>query len=120
MGSRNSILVVDDEKEIRILLARFLVRKGFTVWSASTLEEGIQIFRQDSPDIVLLDINLPDGNGLKEIKSFSQVKGQKIIVMSALDTIEVRNEAMKNGAYDFLSKPFNISKLNELVQNQIN
>jgi DNA-binding response OmpR family regulator len=112
----NLILIVDDETEIRILLARFLTRKGFTVLSAGTLQEGITIFRQKRPGIVFLDVNLPDGNSLKELKSFINITGKKIIIMSALDNQEVRNEAMNNGAYDFLSKPFNVSKLNELVQ----
>jgi DNA-binding response OmpR family regulator len=116
---KNLILVVDDEEEIRILLARFLTRKGFTVLSAGTLQEGISIFRERSPKIVFLDVNLPDGNGLKELKSFKQIKGKKIILMSAFDNQEIRTEAMNNGAFDFLSKPFTIFKLNELVKDQI-
>jgi DNA-binding response OmpR family regulator len=116
----NLILVVDDEEEIRILLARFLNRKGFTVLSAGTLQEGIHVFRQKSPEIVFLDMNLPDGNGLKELKSFNNpAKDNRIIMMSAFDNQEVRNEAMNNGAYDFLSKPFNVSELYKLVKNQI-
>jgi DNA-binding NtrC family response regulator len=117
----NLILVVDDEEGIRILLARFLTRKGYTVLSAGTLQEGIHIFRQKSPEIVFLDMNLPDGNGLKELKSFNvSANGNRVIMMSAFDNQEVRNEAMLNGAVDFLSKPFNVSKLNDLVKNQIN
>ena len=119
MTKENLILVVDDEVEIRTLLARFLTRKGFTVLSAGTLQEGIQIFQKQSPWMTFLDVNLPDGNGLKELKSFKIGIEKKIIMMSAFDNLEVRKEAMRNGAFDFLSKPFSISKLNELVQNQI-
>ncbi|WP_075351144.1 response regulator [Algoriphagus marinus] len=119
MTKENLILVVDDEVEIRTLLARFLTRKGFTVLSAGTLQEGIHLFRQKAPGMIFLDVNLPDGNGLKELKSFKNGYEKKIIMMSAFDNQEVRKEAMKNGAFDFLSKPFSISKLNELVQNQI-
>jgi DNA-binding NtrC family response regulator len=117
--NENLILIVDDEVEIRTLLVRFFTRKGFTVLSAGTLQEGIHIYKQKAPGMMFLDVNLPDGNGLKELKSFKNGKGKKIIMMSAFYNQEVRNEAMINGAYDFLSKPFNISKLNELVQNQI-
>jgi DNA-binding response OmpR family regulator len=112
----NLILIVDDSTEIRVVLSRFLTKKGFKVLSAGTLLEGVTIFRQMRPRIVFLDVNLPDGNSLKELKSFISFTGKKIIVMSALDNQEVRNEAMNNGAYDFLGKPFNLSQLNELVQ----
>ncbi|MFT4857380.1 MAG: DNA-binding response OmpR family regulator [Algoriphagus sp.] len=116
MTEENLILIVDDSTEIRGILARFLSKKGFTVLSAGTLQEGITIFRQKRPEIVFLDVYLPDGNSLKELRSFINVAGKKIIIMSALDNQEVRNEAINNGAYDFLSKPFNASKLVDLVQ----
>jgi DNA-binding response OmpR family regulator len=116
----NLILIVDDEEEIRSLLARFLTRKGFTVLAAGTLQEGIHISREKHPEIIFLDMNLPDGNGLKELKSFNDSSNNnKIIMMSAFDNQEIRNEALSNGAFDFLSKPFNISKLDALVQEQI-
>lgn len=120
MTKENLILIVDDEEEIRILLARFLIRKGFAVLTAGTLTEGIKIFKDENPEIIFLDINLPDGNGLQELKSFNESSQEnRIIMMSAFDNQEIRNEALNNGAYDFLSKPFNISDLNELVKHQI-
>ncbi len=115
----NLILVVDDEREIRGLLTRFLTRKGFEVISAGTIDEGRALLRLNHPFLVFLDVNLPDGNGLNELKVLnSKNKSYKIIMMSAFDHQEARAEALESGALDFLSKPFNIAQLNEIVQNE--
>jgi len=115
------ILVLDDEREIRGLLTRFLTRKGFDVISAGTIHEGRSLLRLNHPFLVFLDVNLPDGNGLNELKSINlKNKSINVIMMSAFDHHEARVEAMESGASDFLSKPFNIAQLNEIVQNQFN
>ena len=114
------ILVIDDEPEIRTLLIRFLVRKGFSVLAAGTLKEGRQLFDQSKPELVFLDVNLPDGNGLDELKHINSGMTQhKVIMMSAFDHNEVKTEAIQYGALDFLSKPFNIARLEQVVQSQL-
>lgn len=114
------ILVIDDEPEIRSLLSRFLGRKGFSVLAAGTLHEGRRLFNQSKPELVFLDVNLPDGNGLHELKHINGGEFRsKVIMMSAFDHNEVKMEAIKNGALDFLSKPFNIARLDQVVQSQL-
>jgi len=114
------ILVIDDEPEIRSLLSRFLGRKGFSVLAAGTLFEGRRLFNQSKPELVFLDVNLPDGNGLSELKYInSREFHSKVIMMSAFDHNEVKMEAIENGALDFLSKPFNIARLDQVVQSQL-
>jgi len=114
------ILVIDDEPEIRTLLTRFLARKGFSVLAAGTLEEGRRLFNLSKPELVFLDVNLPDGNGLSELKHINSGKLQyKVIMMSAFDHNEVKMEAIQYGALDFLSKPFNIARLDQVVQSQL-
>lgn len=114
------ILVIDDEPEIRSLLSRFLGRKGFSVLAAGTLREGRRLFNQSKPELVFLDVNLPDGNGLHELKDINEGEFRsKVIMMSAFDHNEVKMEAIKNGALDFLSKPFNIARLDQVVQSQL-
>lgn len=116
-----TILVVDDEPEIRSLLIRFLGKKGFSVLSAGTLSEGRKILNESKPELVFLDVNLPDGNGLDELKELSLRKlKSKFIMMSAFDHTELRSHALQYGAIDFLSKPFNIARLDEVVQRQVN
>ena len=114
------ILVIDDEPEIRALLSRFLRKNGFSVLSAGTLEEGRRLFIQSKPELVFLDVNLPDGNGLLELRHINSGKlKSKVIMMSAFDHEEVKMEAIQYGALDFLSKPFNIARLDQVVQKQL-
>lgn len=114
------ILVVDDEPEIRNLLTRFLVRKGFEVYCAGTIKEGRRLITTKHPNLIFLDVNLPDGNGLDELQKFSEHQvGSKIIMMSAFDHEEARKKALGFGAIEFLSKPFNIQQLNKIVHNQL-
>lgn len=111
------ILIVDDESEIVSLLSRILRKQGFIVFSANTLENGWQILESDSPEIVFLDINLPDGNGLAQLKEIKlRYPSIKIVMISAFDMREYRNAAKENGAYTFLSKPFNLSQVSDLIQ----
>ncbi len=116
----NVILVVDDEFEIRSLLSRFLARKGFVVFSAGTLSEGRRLVGEKSPNFIFLDVNLPDGNGLKELKSWSNdFESLQVIMMSAFDHQEARNEALNSGAIHFLSKPFNLARLEKIIKKDI-
>lgn len=116
----NVILVVDDELEIRTLLARFLARKGFEVFSAGTLSEGRRLVGERSPNFIFLDVNLPDGNGLKELKKWSHdFESLQVIMMSAFDHQEAREEALRSGAIHFLSKPFNLAKLEHIIKKDI-
>ena len=116
----NVILVVDDELEIRALLSRFLARKGFEVISAGTLTEGRKLVDEKHPNLIFLDVNLPDGNGLKELKQWSlDFDWLQVIMMSAFDHQEARDEAIESGAIHFLSKPFNLAKLEQVIKNEI-
>ncbi|SIN78012.1 response regulator [Algoriphagus halophilus] len=116
----NVILVVDDELEIRALLSRFLARKGYEVFSAGTLSEGRQLVNERNPNLIFLDVNLPDGNGLKELKKWAQdFDSLNVIMMSAFDHLEAREEAIKSGALHFLSKPFNLARLEQVIQKDI-
>lgn len=120
MNANNLILVIDDELEIRVLLTRFLTKKGFDVVSAGSIGEGRTELNRKRPFLIFLDVNLPDGNGLKELKKINSEKNPyQVIMMSAFDDQEVRSEALNSGAIDFLSKPFNIAQLNQLVKNQL-
>ncbi len=116
---KESILVIDDEPEIRSLLSRFLAKKGFNVRSAGTVSEGKRMVNNNAPRLIFLDVNLPDGNGLQALKDFKYKYSEMVVIMmSAFDHPELKMEALRFGALDFLSKPFNIDRLNQVVQNQ--
>lgn len=113
------ILVVDDEEEIRNLFFRHLEKKGFLVYLAGSIEEERKILKNVVPDLIFLDINLPDGNGLEELQR-TKVEDftQNIVIMSAFDHQEDRKQAFDLGALDFLSKPFSLSRLNQVIDSR--
>jgi DNA-binding response OmpR family regulator len=115
------ILVVDDEEEIRNLFFRHLGKRGFIVHLAGTIEEEEKIMNTLIPDLIFLDIHLPDGNGLDELRRLKPYCDDcKVIMMSAFDHIKERKEAMASGAIDFLSKPFSLFKLNQVIDSRFN
>ena len=115
MASR--ILVVDDEKSIQDFLRLLLEEGGYEVTTASSMEEGRKIFFGDNFDLVLCDIIMPDGNGLdllREMKAHNI--RSSVIMMTAYTSTKSAIEAMKRGAYDYISKPFDVEELKVVVQ----
>lgn len=119
--AKHVILVVDDEQEIRNLFYRYLGKQGYVVLLAGSIEEEMKILETKIPDLIFLDINLPDGNGLKELPKLKQHRDIcKVVIMSAFDQLGERNEAIDSGAIDFLSKPFSLSRLNQVLDSRFN
>lgn len=115
------ILVVDDEVEIRNLFFRHLGKKGFIVHLAGSIEEEEKIMDVLIPDLIFLDIHLPDGNGLDALRKLKPYcEDCKVIMMSAFDHLKERKEAIASGAIDFLSKPFSLHKLNQVIDSRFN
>ncbi len=109
---RPSILVVDDQATIRHFLAQTLEDEDFEVRTAATGERGLEICNEFLPDIVLLDLRLPDLKGtavLEEIKKIAQEI--TVIMITAHGEVESAVEAMKLGAFDYIPKPLNIEQL---------
>lgn len=116
---KHVILVVDDEDEIRNMFFRYLGKKGFEVHLAGSIGEERKVLELEIPDLIFLDINLPDGNGLKELRRIQPLIGTcKVIVMSAFDDMEERKRAYGFGALDFLSKPFSLSRLDQVIESR--
>ena len=108
------ILIVDDEKDIRILLSTILKEEGYNCILAGTVKEAEDIIENDFFDLVLLDISLDDKKKdgvylLKQIKKFN--KDIPVIMISGHATIQVAVESVKLGAFEFLEKPFNTDRL---------
>lgn len=102
-----SILVIDDELGIREGCRRVLESQDFHVDAATTLQEGLERVQSGSYDLILLDVMLPDGRGLDLLASiFSNDPDTIPIVITGYATVELAVEAVKAGAYDFISKPF--------------
>ena len=108
-----NILVVDDEEPFRRLLKNELTRKGYSVSVAADGGEALRLMSNNAFDAVLLDVVMPGMDGLSLMKTLKEdPSAPPIIVLTGKATVETAVEAMKNGAYDYLTKPY---KLDELV-----
>ncbi|MBF0406808.1 MAG: sigma 54-interacting transcriptional regulator [Candidatus Riflebacteria bacterium] len=110
------ILVIDDEHSVRWAFERALQRAGYQVGLAETGLRGLALFSSFKPDITLLDIRMPEMDGITVLKKIREIDpNAQVIVMTAYSDMETTVTAMKFGAYDFLSKPFNIDDCLALI-----
>jgi two-component system, NtrC family, response regulator PilR len=114
--SRQRILIVDDEASIRDMLAFFFHKRGFEVLTASNFTEGQASALRSTPDLVLSDIKMPDGNGLDLLRKVKADSPKTpVIMITAHTSTPDAIEAMKAGAVDYIAKPFNIEELGLIV-----
>jgi two-component system, OmpR family, response regulator len=112
MSDNSHVLLVDDDSEIMDLLSEFLKRQGFAVTEAASIREFREKLSQCSPDIIILDIMLPDGSGLDTCKSLrSEGVTTPIILLTAVKEEVDRILGLEFGADDYVSKPFNPREL---------
>ncbi|CNF07966.1 two-component system response regulator KdpE [Yersinia kristensenii] len=109
--SPTNILIVEDEKEIRRFVRIALEGEGWRVFESETLQRGLIEAGTRKPDLIILDLGLPDGDGLTYIQDLRQWSAIPIIVLSARSSEEDKVAALDAGADDYLSKPFGISEL---------
>ncbi len=112
----HKVLIIDDERDILDTLSSILEDEGFLVRKAVDGEEGLVLFDREKPDIVLLDVWMPEIDGIQVLKRIRKKdKDAIVIVISGHGTISTAVEAVKMGAYDFLEKPLSIDKVLEVV-----
>jgi two-component system KDP operon response regulator KdpE len=109
--SKTRVLVVDDEAAILRFLKPALEANGYEMTSAGTVAEALKRAAAESPDIVLLDLGLPDGDGKDVIRQVRQWSDLPIIVLSARERETEKIEALDLGADDYVNKPFNVGEL---------
>ena len=114
------ILVVDDEHSVRWAFEKALQKAGYTVALAENGIKGLELFKSFSPDLTLLDIRMPEMDGLHVLEKIKELNPDaRVIVMTAYSDMETTVSAMKKGAYDFLSKPFDIDECLLLISRGI-
>jgi DNA-binding NtrC family response regulator len=112
----HKILVIDDEKLLRWSLRQNLEKEGFTVTDADRGMTGLTAYRDELPDLTLLDINLPDISGVSVLEGIKETNPDALVVMiTAFGDIKTAVKTIKMGAYDFLEKPFSMDKLKILI-----
>ena len=111
MKTQNTILVVDDENGVRQSF-NMILNDEFNVLLAGSGKEAIDIFTKKPVDLVLLDLFLPDSNGLELLQKFKRVDpGVEIIMVTAVKAIQTAMKATRLGAYEYIVKPFKVDEL---------
>lgn len=118
--SRKTILLVEDTPSLARLYQQYLEKEDLDITSAGTGKEALAILDKSPPDVLLLDLRLPDMDGLEILKEIkSQDMPTEVVVITAHGSVNVAVDAMRAGAYDFLVKPFNAERLLVTVQNAV-
>ena len=111
------ILVIEDEAELRAVLAEGLRMKGHAVLLAPDGREGIRVFKREKPDIVLTDVQMPDQRGIDVLGQIKTIEPEaKVVIMTGYGSEETAIEALRGGAVNYLKKPFTLMDVCEVVE----
>ncbi|MCS3461146.1 response regulator [Aeromonas sp. BIGb0445] len=105
------ILVIDDEVPIRRFLRISLIAEGHQVSEAASVQEGLAQYRHLNPDLVILDLGLPDGDGLTVLQAIRAHHPHPVLILSARDSEQEKVRLLDAGANDYMSKPFGIGEM---------
>ena len=113
----SKILIVEDDKKMREALRQIMVREKFDVDTVSSGEEALKIFKNRHFDLVISDLKLPGIDGMEVLKAMREFRPETgIIIITAYATIDSAVQAMKQGAEDYISKPFNLEEIRHVVK----
>lgn len=108
---REKVLLIDDETEIRELVGLYIQREGFTFLEADTGEKGVEMINHHQPDLILLDIFLPDSDGVELCKKIRELTTVPVIFLSCKDSELDKVVGLSVGGDDYISKPFSMNEL---------
>ena len=112
------ILIIDDQKLLRMSLAESLIEEGYEVSSTDTGEKGLLLMDEFNPGIIMLDLKLPGINGIETLKRIKKKRGKTIVIlMTAYGEVESAVEAMRLRAYDYINKPFSLDRIKVTLKN---
>ncbi|NJN29682.1 MAG: response regulator transcription factor [Synechococcales cyanobacterium RM1_1_8] len=109
------ILIIEDETAVRTLILRFLTKQGFQVEAAEDGKTGMSLFEKFKPDLVILDVNLPDTTGYALCNDMQGRTGVFVLMLTSRDDEADKIEGFKQGADDYITKPFGLSELGARV-----
>jgi DNA-binding NtrC family response regulator len=114
------VLIIDDERLVLMTLEALLKRHGYHVDTAPTAAQGLKVLKSRSPTLVLLDLRLPDADGLEMLERIkSELPEVQVIILTAHDSLHNAVESIKRGAFHFISKPYAPEELLSLVENAL-
>ena len=118
MTRKISILIVDDEESVRDSLYNWFIEDGYRVECAENANKALSMLESDNFDIILADIKMPGMDGLEMLRRIKLLKNESIvIVMTAFATVDTAVQALKDGAFDYVTKPFDPDDLSHLIRN---
>ena len=110
------ILLVEEKKEVRDFIVRFFSERNFDVLNATNGIDALLAIKRDRPDIVLLELEMKDMDGIEVLRRIRKIKRNiKVIVVTSIDDIEIMNEAKRLGIISYLTKPIVLSELMDIV-----
>ncbi|HHW44598.1 response regulator [Desulfofundulus thermobenzoicus] len=114
------ILIIDDEEHLCWALERALQQEGYHVHTATSGVKGLELIREKQPNLVILDLKMPEMDGLEVLKKAREIQPRMpVIMLTAHGTIETAIEAMKMGAADYLTKPFDLDELKLVIKQNL-
>ncbi len=116
--TKRKILVVDDEDSIHLLYKEELEEEGYQVISAMTGEEGLKLFKEEEPDLVILDINMPGMDGIEVLRQMKQMKPDVPVILSSAYP-EYKQDLASWASDDYIVKSFNLDELKNSVRRHL-
>ena len=118
--SKEKILVVDDEQSMREFLDIMLKKEEYRVTLASNGEEVLKLIEKDIFDLILMDIRMPRMDGITVLKKMKTLSPETIVIMiTAYASADTAIKAMKEGAYDYITKPFKVEEIKLIIKNAL-
>ncbi|HKO44702.1 MAG TPA: response regulator [Pyrinomonadaceae bacterium] len=119
MPSPPVVMVVDDDEDIRFLITRLMRNEGYEVLEAATATEAKLATLKKTPELILMDISMPDADGLSaiwDLREQNETAHVPVVIVSAFDAFDLRAEATAAGCAGYLTKPVDIEELKRLVR----
>ena len=116
--SNSTILLVEDYEETRTMLRTWLEKRGYRLVEAADGQEAVDLAPLAHPDLILMDLRLPELNGIaatRRLRQIAELKNVPVVVLSALDPAMFREAALSVGCVEYLSKPIDLNKLEDLL-----
>lgn len=110
------ILILDDDSGVREFLSLALNKDGYEVKSLASPLEGVEILKEERYDIAIVDLKMPELDGISTLKKIKEISDASVIMITAFATIESAIEAMKEGAFDYITKPFKVDEIRLVIE----
>lgn len=116
MDEKRKVLIVDDDRDIVTIVSTILGGRGWDIKAAYNGREALEAVTSSKPDIILLDIMMPEMNGIEVLKRIKKIdKDARIIMITAFGDVESYLDSMELGAYEYINKPFETDELLEMI-----